>query len=79
MPIDAITALAGSVASDQNLRDRLPKFGRELAGGFTAQLAEPPSQPRDPQRIRIVKIAVTRVEVIGETVVELAEPVEVFT
>ena len=78
LPVDVVASLTGgSVASDKSLRARLPKFAGELAGGFTAQLAEPQGS-HEPQRVRIVKIILTRTQVIGQTVVELAEPIEVY-
>lgn len=71
------SATGTSAASDEALRKRLPEYGAQIADGFTDWLASP-QPPRDPQRVRIVKVVLTRTYVIGQAVIELAEPVQAF-
>jgi len=75
LPVESIRALGGT-ASGGSLQARLPAFGADPADVFKSALAEPRS-PKDPERVRIVKVVLTRSEIIGEAVIELAEPVTV--
>lgn len=78
LPVEVIAEMAeGEIISDEALGERLPEFGAKLAEGFTGMLSSP-RLPRDPKQVRIVRVVLTRSQVIGETTIELAEPIEVF-
>ena len=80
LPVELLGDLAKvDHLTDAALRKRLPVFGRELAEGFTGQLAEPPVAVREPERVNVVRIVLTRTTTVGTTVIELDNPAEVFT
>jgi len=80
MPIEVISEVANvDDLNDEALRKRLPYFGRELAEGFTGQLSEPPVAVGQSERVNAVRVVLTRTKVLGETMVELDSPAEIFT
>ena len=72
LPVESIRAFGGT-ASGRSLQARLPAFGADLASPRSPNR----NRGKDPQRVRIVKVVLTRSEIIGEAVIELAEPVTV--
>ena len=69
---------AGHKLTDAGLKATLPGQAPAIANGVAGMLAEPP-EPREPRSVHIWHVQLTRTVVIAEYVIELAEPVEVYT
>ena len=66
----------GGQHEDSCLRRRLPGAAAELADQVLAMLAHP-AEP-EPAEVSVVTIRLTRSVTVAETILMLAEPVEVF-